>query len=82
MHNSVFMQTGSLVINIGSLKHPHKINTNQQICNSFSKVQSTFIRFKGKIIDRDEAIGEFDIQYLRDEVERRLVGSNLTTHDK
>ncbi|MBV7328054.1 glycosyltransferase family 61 protein [Chloroflexi bacterium TSY] len=69
MHNSVFMPKDSLVINLGNVKHPTDCNSNQRLCDSFTKVQSAFIRYEGKIIDQDSAVGEFDTQHLRREVE-------------
>ena len=68
MHNSVFMNKGALAINIGSLRRPDQGNRNQQVCDSFSQVQSAFIRFEGKVVDKERELGAFDLQHLKDQL--------------
>jgi hypothetical protein len=68
MHNSVFMREGSLVITIGTSREGSTPHRNQVICDSLSKVQSEFIRFEGKVVNRQFQVGEFDTHYLRREL--------------
>jgi len=70
LHNSVFMKEGSLVITIGSLEEQSTNSRNQIICDSLSKVQSEFIRFKGRIVYERLGVREFDTHYLQRELEK------------
>ena len=65
LHNSVFMNSGSTVITLGSIRGPSEEHRNQEACNSLSKVCSEFIPFQGKIYE-EPVRGEYDVNYLRE----------------
>lgn len=76
LHNSVFMNSGSTVITLGSIRGSSEEHRNQEICNSLAKVCSEFIAFQGKIysefipfqgkVYEEPVRGKYDVNYLRE----------------
>lgn len=69
LHNSVFMNEGSLVITLGDLRSPIDSHPNQKLSDRLAGVRSIFVEFKGTTIDAIHKIGWFDINYLKDQLE-------------
>lgn len=72
MHNSVFMKSGALAITIGDIRQPEQPHINQQICDSLSMVKSAFIAFKEKAQSTINNKAQFNIDYLRSQMEEIL----------
>ena len=63
LHNSVFMQPGKLVINIGTAREPSGDILNQRLCDSLSETISAHIPFRGTVLRGHKAV--YDIDFIR-----------------
>ena len=64
LHNSVFMRSEALVINIGTVREPTGDILNQRLCDSLSGVVPIHIPFKGEILRGSKAV--YDIEFLKE----------------
>ena len=66
LHNSVFMNTGSKVISLGTPRVPSGMILNQSLCNSLSGVENRYIEFKGELNAKNRAY--YDTEHIRREL--------------
>lgn len=71
LHNSVFMQKGATVINIGTPRVPSGEILNQMLCNSLSGTVNQFISFKGEINSKNRA--SYDINHIESNLNSILI---------
>ena len=64
LHNSVFMRSEALVINIGTAREPTGDILNQRLCDSLSGVVPIHIPFKGEIVRGSKAV--YDVEFLKE----------------